>query len=106
MVSSIFPHQSSNHCSRFVANLPKVGSKLDKASLRAVTCEEGLALANKHGSQFCEASAKTRETVRKPFVDIVGRIARSPYLMESASSKGRGDLIVRGATLESSGCSC
>jgi hypothetical protein len=46
---------------KFNTNVPKVGSKLDKASSsRAVKYEEGEALANKHGSHFCEASAKTR----------------------------------------------
>ncbi|KAI9746442.1 MAG: hypothetical protein M1818_000155 [Claussenomyces sp. TS43310] len=51
-----------------------VGSKLDMASLRAVGYEEGEYLAKLHGSQFCEVSSKTREKVRKPFIDVVEQI--------------------------------
>jgi len=83
-----------------------VGSKLDKVSLRAVTYEEGEALANKHGSHFCEASAKTRENVRKPFVDVVDQIVKSPHLTESASRQTKGGVLVGGGIPESSGCSC
>lgn len=88
------------------ANVPKVGSKLDKASLRAVKYEEGEALANKHGSHFCEASAKTRENVRKPFVDVVDQIVKSPHLTESASGQTRGSVLVGGGLPEPSSCSC
>jgi hypothetical protein len=91
---------------KFNANVPKVGSKLDKASSRAVKYEEGEALANKHGSHFCEASAKTRENVRKPFVDVVDQIVKSPHLKESASRQTRGSVLVGGGIPEPSGCSC
>jgi Ras-related protein Rab-18 len=91
---------------KFIANLPKVGSKLDKALSRAVKYEEGEALANKHGSHFCEASAKTRENVRKPFVDVVDQIVKSPHLTESASRQTRGSVLVGGGIPEPSGCSC
>jgi hypothetical protein len=91
---------------KFNANVPKVGSKLDKASSRAVKYEEGEALATKHGSHFCEASAKTRENVRKPFVDVVDQIVKSPHLKESASRQIRGSVLVGGGIPEPSGCSC
>ncbi|KAK0739186.1 P-loop containing nucleoside triphosphate hydrolase protein [Apiosordaria backusii] len=65
-----------------------VGAKLDKADGpdggREVTTEEGQALAEAHGAKFCEASAKTRENVRLPFVDIVDRIVQTPGLIENA----------------------
>jgi Ras-related protein Rab-18 len=84
----------------------KVGSKLDKASSRAVTFEEGQALANTHGSHFCEVSAKTRENVRKPFVDVVDQIVKSPHLLESASKQAKGGVVVGGAAQDISGCPC
>lgn len=91
---------------KFNANLSKVGSKLDKASSRAVKYEEGEALANKHGSHFCEASAKTRENARKPFIDVVDQIVKSPHLTESASRQTRESVLVGGGIPEPSGCSC
>jgi Ras-related protein Rab-18 len=91
---------------KFDANIPKVGSKLDKASARAVTYEEGEGLANRHGSHFCEASAKTRENVRKPFVDVVDQIVKSPNLTEAALRQPRGNVLLGGGMPESSGCSC
>jgi Ras-related protein Rab-18 len=91
---------------RLIAKTLKVGSKLDKASSRAVKYEEGEALASKHGSHFCEASAKTRENVRKPFVDVVDQIVKSPGLMESTSKPTRGGIMVGGPDTDSSGCSC
>ncbi|KAK4203671.1 P-loop containing nucleoside triphosphate hydrolase protein [Triangularia verruculosa] len=51
---------------------------------REVTIEEGQALAEAHGAKFCEASAKTRENVRLPFVDIVDRIVSTPGLIQNA----------------------
>ncbi len=90
----------------FNANIPKVGSKLDKVSSRAVTYEEGEALAKKHASHFCEASAKTRENVRKPFVDVVDQIVKSYHLTESASRQTRGSVLVGGGNPESASCSC
>ena len=91
---------------KFEANTAEVGSKLDKATARAVTYEEGEALANRHGSHFCEASAKTRENVRKPFVDVVDQIVKSPNLMEATSRRTRGSVLVGGGISESSGCLC
>ncbi|KAK0635480.1 P-loop containing nucleoside triphosphate hydrolase protein [Bombardia bombarda] len=64
-----------------------VGAKSDKAeNNREVSPEEGRALADAHGARFCEASAKTRENVRRPFVDIVDQIVRSPDLLAAAKS--------------------
>ena len=90
----------------FNANLPQVGSKLDKASSRAVNYEEGETLATKHGSQFCEASAKTRENVRKPFVELVDHIVKSSHLIQAASRQTRGNVLVEGDVSGPSSCSC
>jgi Ras-related protein Rab-18 len=66
----------------------QVGTKLDKAETsRAVSVEEGEALAAAHAAHFCEASAKTTENVRKPFVEVVDMIVSNPALL---SGKGRG----------------
>ena len=82
-----------------------VGSKLDKASGRAVKFEEGQELADKHGCQFCEVSSKTRENVRKPFVEIVDAIVKDPTLL-NANSRRSGTVSVGGTGVEAGGCSC
>jgi Ras-related protein Rab-18 len=82
-----------------------VGSKLDKTSGRVVKSEEGQELADKHGCQFCEVSSKTRENVRKPFVEIVDAIVKDPKLL-SANSRRSGTVSVGGAGAEAGGCSC
>ncbi|KAK3945024.1 P-loop containing nucleoside triphosphate hydrolase protein [Diplogelasinospora grovesii] len=62
-----------------------VGAKLDKAEHngggREVSPEEGRRLAKAHGAMFCEASSKTRENVRKPFVELVDAIVSKPELL-------------------------
>ncbi|KAK0728011.1 40S ribosomal protein s3ae [Lasiosphaeria miniovina] len=64
-----------------------VGAKLDKAETsREVSAEEARALADAHGARFCEASAKTRENVRRSFVEIVDQIVQSPGLLSGATS--------------------
>ncbi|OIW29881.1 ras-domain-containing protein [Coniochaeta ligniaria NRRL 30616] len=88
-----------------------VGTKLDKAETsRAVSVEEGEALAAAHGAHFCEASAKTTENIRKPFVEVVDMIVSNPALL---AGKGRGRTagtvdIGSGGDGEGylSGCSC
>jgi Ras-related protein Rab-18 len=65
-----------------------VGNKMDKASSsRVVRYEEGEELARRHGCGFCEVSAKTRDNVRKPFVDIVDQIVRKPELLKASSRR-------------------
>ncbi|KAK0626666.1 ras family-domain-containing protein [Immersiella caudata] len=85
-----------------------VGAKLDKAETsREVSYEEGQALADAHGALFCEASAKTRENVRKPFCDIVNQIVSTPGLL-SGGNQGRtvGTVQVGKDGWYLSGCSC
>ncbi|KAI2608328.1 ras-domain-containing protein [Hypoxylon fragiforme] len=73
-----------------------VGSKLDKIATngRAVSFEEGKAFAESQGAGFCEVSSKTRENVRKPFVEVVHHIVQKPELLAAAtpaaSSAGAG----------------
>ena len=63
-----------------------VGAKLDRAATsRAVTTEEGLALATKYydgddAPLFFETSARTGDSVREPFVALVDRIVSSGTL--------------------------
>ncbi|KAI9785026.1 MAG: hypothetical protein M1839_001223 [Geoglossum umbratile] len=83
-----------------------VGSKLDKTSSRSVKYEEGEALAKRHGSSFCEVSAKTRENVRRPFIELVNKIVSSPQLM-SAPRTERGTIsISEGSGGLGAPCSC
>jgi Ras-related protein Rab-18 len=84
-----------------------VGSKLDKTNNRTVQTEEGQRLAELHGCRFCEVSSKTRENVRKPFVEIVDSIVRDPKLL-SASSRRTGTVNVgtSGGEGWGPGCSC
>ncbi|XVF75635.1 hypothetical protein PTKIN_Ptkin13bG0203000 [Pterospermum kingtungense] len=56
-----------------------VGNKVDKDSERAVTREEGMALAQEHKCSFLECSAKTRENVRQCFKDLILKKASGGY---------------------------
>ncbi|KAG8874309.1 Insulin-like growth factor 2 mRNA-binding protein 3 [Tulasnella sp. 332] len=50
-----------------------VGNKVDKEGSRAVSEEEGATFAEKMGTRFVEASAKTSEGVREAFREIVAK---------------------------------
>jgi len=83
-----------------------VGSKLDKGNAgRKVSVEEGRELAGRHGCGWCEVSSKTRENVRKPFVEIVDSIVRDPKLL-SASSRRGGTVNVGAGAGEGWGTGC
>lgn len=81
-----------------------VGSKSDKGPQRRVTEEEGKQLADRWGCGFCEVSAKTREGVRRPFVEIVGSIVEDKELMVGGGRKG-GTVAVGGGGV-GGGCAC
>ncbi|XP_022845466.1 monocopper oxidase-like protein SKU5 isoform X2 [Olea europaea var. sylvestris] len=51
-----------------------VGNKVDKDSVRAVTVEEGMDLAQKHKCLFLECSAKTRENVQQCFKELTMKV--------------------------------
>jgi Ras-related protein Rab-18 len=57
--------------------------------MRAVTTEEGKALAARFGASFVEVSSKTRENVRTPFVDMVDQIVENPDLMNPKLTRRR-----------------
>lgn len=80
-----------------------VGAKVDKP--RVVPAADGQALAEAHGASFCEVSAKTRENVRKPFVDIVDAIVSHPDVMQAADGGAKGTVNV-GEESPASACSC
>ncbi|KAI5820018.1 P-loop containing nucleoside triphosphate hydrolase protein [Pyronema omphalodes] len=66
-----------------------VGSKIDKASARAVSTEEGKALADRFNAGFVEVSSKTRENIKTPFVETVDKIVESPELMNTGLARKR-----------------
>lgn len=66
-----------------------MGSKIDKDSARAVTTEEGRALAAKYNAGFIEVSSKTRENVKTPFIDTVEKIVDDPELMNPKLTRKR-----------------
>jgi len=51
-----------------------VGNKCDLADQRVITTEQGHALANKFGSEFLEASAKTKVNVEEIFYTLLRQI--------------------------------
>ena len=76
------------------AKMCLVGSKSDKAAThRTVTYEEGQALAARHGCPFCEVSAKTRDNVKTPFLELVDSIVKDPQLMNANASSRRGGTV-------------
>lgn len=85
-----------------------VGAKIDKP--RVVTSEEGSTLAEAHGAMFCEVSAKTRENVRKPFVELVDTIVAKGMVNGDGRNGDRSTVRVGDvggdAAAASSGCSC
>ncbi|GAU20345.1 hypothetical protein TSUD_338270 [Trifolium subterraneum] len=54
-----------------------VGNKVDRDSERAVSREEGLALAKELGCLLLECSAKTRENVEKCFEELALKLTGS-----------------------------
>lgn len=62
-----------------------VGNKVDRDSERAVTRQEGMALAQEHKCIFYECSAKTRENVQQCFKDLTLKILERPSLLEQGS---------------------
>lgn len=105
-----------------------VGAKIDKVSRRAegevegeddgegeigraVRTAEGRALAERYGALFVEVSSKTRENVRRPFVDVVDKIVESPELLKGGDagkrrSEGGGVNVTAGQEGDGWGCAC
>ncbi|XP_062167332.1 ras-related protein RABC2a-like [Alnus glutinosa] len=63
-----------------------VGNKVDIDSERAVSREEGIALAKELGCLLLECSAKTRENVAQCFEELALKIMEIPSLLEEGST--------------------
>lgn len=85
----------------------QVGTKLDKvaAGSRAVSFEQGQAFAEANGAGFCEVSSKTRENVKRPFIDVVDRIVQRPQLIAAATANSR-SVDPDSSAFPSNPCSC
>jgi len=67
-----------------------VGNKVDKEFSRQVTYSEGQRFAERMGSLFIEASAKTAVGVTEAFQEVVEKIMDTPELWAPAGQKVRG----------------
>ncbi|KAJ4972127.1 hypothetical protein NE237_005226 [Protea cynaroides] len=84
-----------------------VGNKVDKESERAVTKEEGMALAQEYGCLFLECSVKTSENVGKCFEEIALKIMEVPSLLEEGSTIAKRNILKQKAEYQappSGGC--
>ncbi|PSR98068.1 Ras-related protein like [Actinidia chinensis var. chinensis] len=62
-----------------------VANKVDRDGDRAVSVEEGMALAEEHQCLFFECSAKTRDKVQQCFNELTLKILEIPSLVEKGS---------------------
>ncbi len=84
-----------------------MGSKADRSSQRAVNLGEAEELALKYHSSYGEVSSKTRENVRKPFVELVDQIVNSTQLMSCIRKQNSGRLLIgQGDATVDSSCGC
>lgn len=72
-----------------------VGNKVDRESERAVSREEGVALAKELGSLFLECSAKTRANVEQCFEELTLKIMEVPSLLEEGSTSGKKNILIQ-----------
>lgn len=70
-----------------------VGNKVDRESDRAVSREEGMALAKELKCLFLECSAKTRENVEQCFEELALKIMEVPSLLEEGSSAAKRNIL-------------
>ncbi|GAB4833583.1 Ras- protein RABC2a [Ancistrocladus abbreviatus] len=70
-----------------------VGNKVDRDCDRAVSREEGIALARELGSLFLECSAKTRANVEQCFEELALKIMEVPSLLEEGSNVGKRNIL-------------
>ncbi|XP_050382061.1 ras-related protein RABC2a-like isoform X1 [Argentina anserina] len=70
-----------------------VGNKVDRESERAVSREEGIALAKDIGCMFLECSAKTRENVEHCFQELALKIMEIPSLLEEGSTVAKRNIL-------------
>ncbi|XP_030453795.1 ras-related protein RABC2a-like isoform X1 [Syzygium oleosum] len=81
-------HSTSQNCVKML-----VGNKVDKDSEKAVSTEEGIALAKELGCLFLECSAKTRENVEQCFEKLALKIMEIPSLLEEGSTAGKRNIL-------------
>lgn len=67
-----------------------VANKSDKVTERAVSTQEGTALAKHLGCDFVEASAKNRVNVEKAFYDVVRQLRRQRHMAGRPERRGPG----------------
>ncbi|KAL8538720.1 hypothetical protein ACS0TY_000654 [Phlomoides rotata] len=72
-----------------------VGNKLDRDSERAVTTEEGMALAQEHKCLFFECSAKTQANVKQCFRELTVKILEVPSLLEKGSTPVKNQILMQ-----------
>ncbi|WRX24913.1 Small GTPase - like 10 [Theobroma cacao] len=70
-----------------------VGNKVDRDSERAVSRDEGIALAKELGCMFLKCSAKTRENVEQCFEELALKIMEVPSLLEEGSAVGKRNIL-------------
>ncbi|XP_020548759.1 ras-related protein RABC2a isoform X2 [Sesamum indicum] len=70
-----------------------VGNKVDRESERAVTTEEGLALALEHKCLFLECSAKTQANVNQCFKELTKKMLEVPSLLEKGSTPVKNQIL-------------
>ncbi len=75
------------------------------AGSRAVSFEQGKAFAEAQGAAFCEISSKTRENVKRPFVEVVDQIVQKPQLIAGATASSKAIEFDMGR-FPSNPCSC
>ncbi|KAK3023068.1 hypothetical protein RJ639_043083 [Escallonia herrerae] len=71
-----------------------VGNKVDRDSERAVTKEEGMALAEHHQCLFYECSAKTRENVQQCFKELALKVNSRGKVLFSFRLDGSANILV------------
>lgn len=64
-----------------------VANKCDKVTERAVSTQEGMAMAKQLGCQFIEASAKSRINVEKAFYEVVRELRKQRGLKKPSKSR-------------------
>ncbi|KAL7109681.1 hypothetical protein ACP275_06G189800 [Erythranthe tilingii] len=72
-----------------------VGNKVDRDSERAVSREEGIALALEHKCLFFECSAKTQANVKQCFKELTVKIMEVPSLLEKGSMPVKNQILKR-----------
>ena len=65
-----------------------IGNKIDEEDRRAVSREEGVALARRFNALFIECSAKTKAGIQQAFEELVMKILETPALVAGKKPTG------------------